>query len=201
MWIRGVATNGSTQSIACGEGVPASHEEPADRPGARRPRLRDERPDLRVHGGAVRLRQEHLPEHRVGRRDADVGERHGDDRRRQTGAPRLRLPGRQASAVAHRAGQHHVRPERQERGDDGQGAQVPGRRRAHGLRGHVPGAPVGRHAAARRHRQGAVGRARPAPHGRTVQPPGRHHRPYAAERSSRRSGRRPRRRSCTSRTT
>ena len=56
--------------------------------------LRDERPDLRVDGRAVRLRQEHLPEHRVGRRDADVGQRHRDRRRRQARASRLRLPGR-----------------------------------------------------------------------------------------------------------
>ena len=75
------------------QGVPAADEASADRAGPRRARLRDGRPDVRLDGRPIGLREEHVPEHRVGDRDADVRQRLRHGRRAE---------GRRGSATSSR---------------------------------------------------------------------------------------------------
>ena len=162
------------------EGVPASDEESADGPGPGRPRLRDERADVRLDGRSVGVREEHVPQHRVGHRDADVGSVIRHRRRRWLGEARLRVPGSAAAAVAHRDEQPPLRPSGEDRRDPRRTRAVHRHGRPEGVRAHVSRASVRRHAAAGRDRPRVLRRARPAADGRAVQPSRRDHGSHAA---------------------
>ena len=69
---RGVLSWRSSKPARSSRSSPAD-EAPAHGESARRDGIRDIRPDLRNHGRAVGLREEHLPQHRLGCGDAHLG--------------------------------------------------------------------------------------------------------------------------------